>query len=167
MKLLDYLGHVVRIKTHSGLTYIGYVIEHKPYETPDGKEEIVVETPILEISEDQIADICDFRTNQPKQQVLLSIEEISDHLDISNKMVREELDKIRHTEYNIGNNITLYDLETAFNVAANLGKMNMFEWYCDQCDDHLNDQEGFENNNGTWECTRCGHENIISKENIK
>ena len=37
----------------------------------------------------------------------------------------------------------------------------------DNCDDYLNEQDGFENNDGKWKCTKCGHVNIISKEKLE
>lgn len=36
-----------------------------------------------------------------------------------------------------------------------------FYWYCDRCDDLLNDQEGFDDHLETWTCKRCGKVNQI------
>ena len=36
------------------------------------------------------------------------------------------------------------------------------DWYCDDCNDHLNDQAHFTDANDTWTCADCGHENSIS-----
>ncbi len=40
------------------------------------------------------------------------------------------------------------------------------EWYCDQCGEHLNEQEGFDDHLEAWQCRRCGHINLISTEEI-
>lgn len=167
MKLLDYLGHVVRVKTKSGVTYVGYVLQHhSPEESNSGKEEIVIESPVVEIPEDEIEKIDNIEKNRPKKLTLLSIEEIIDELDVSYETAIKEIDALKHTEYDI-DDTTMYDIDTAFKVAANLGKMLVFDWYCDNCNAYLNDQDGFERNDGKWVCKKCGHENIISKEHIK
>lgn len=168
MKLLDYLGHVVRVKTRAGITYVGFALQHHyPEEARSGKEKIVIETPVVEIIEDEIEKIDIDDESKTKKLTLLTIDEISNELSISNEIVVNEINKIKHTDYNIGNDTIMYDLDTAFEVAANLGKTHMFDWYCDNCDEYLNEQEGFENNKGKWKCTKCGFENIISKENLK
>ena len=40
------------------------------------------------------------------------------------------------------------------------------EWYCDDCDAHLNNQWGFTTITGIWTCTECGYENDVSESNI-
>lgn len=40
------------------------------------------------------------------------------------------------------------------------------DWFCDNCDDHLNEQEGFSDWNSIWQCKRCGYMNCISENNI-
>ncbi len=40
------------------------------------------------------------------------------------------------------------------------------DWYCDICGDHLNSQENFNDHKYVWKCTKCGHKNSISKDNI-
>ncbi len=40
------------------------------------------------------------------------------------------------------------------------------EWTCDKCGAHLNDQEGFTDQKGTWQCTNCGYINKISMDEI-
>ena len=40
------------------------------------------------------------------------------------------------------------------------------EWYCDNCDAHLNYQEGFDASSGEWECSNCGWLNDVSEANI-
>lgn len=40
------------------------------------------------------------------------------------------------------------------------------DWWCDRCDAHLNEQEGFDDHNYTHKCTECGYKNSISKDNI-
>lgn len=40
------------------------------------------------------------------------------------------------------------------------------EWYCDKCDAHLNEQEGFDDHLPEWKCTACGYVNPISIEEI-
>lgn len=41
------------------------------------------------------------------------------------------------------------------------------DWYCDNCDDYLNDQPGFDEKKGVWTCRKCGYRNQINKKNIK
>lgn len=41
------------------------------------------------------------------------------------------------------------------------------DWYCDECDALLNDQEGFDISTGKWICKKCGFENDISQNNIR
>lgn len=43
---------------------------------------------------------------------------------------------------------------------------NNYDWYCDQCDAHLNNQSGFTGENGTWQCVKCGALNFINRENV-
>ena len=40
------------------------------------------------------------------------------------------------------------------------------EWYCDECNDRLDFQIGFNDHNLTWTCTKCGHINNISADEI-
>lgn len=40
------------------------------------------------------------------------------------------------------------------------------EWYCDCCDEHLNEQPGFTTATGTWICLHCGEVNDVSEDNI-
>lgn len=40
------------------------------------------------------------------------------------------------------------------------------EWYCDNCDAHLNNQSGFNTYSDSWECTECGYLNDVSEDNI-
>lgn len=40
------------------------------------------------------------------------------------------------------------------------------EWNCDECDALLNEQDGFEYDCGTWQCTECGCYNDIDEDNI-
>lgn len=40
------------------------------------------------------------------------------------------------------------------------------DWYCDNCDDALDEQPGFDDSCGIWVCALCGQENSISSEEI-
>ena len=40
------------------------------------------------------------------------------------------------------------------------------DWYCDNCDAHLNNQPGFNTSSGSWECLECGWDNDVTEENI-
>lgn len=40
------------------------------------------------------------------------------------------------------------------------------EWYCDRCEAHLNEQEGFTDRDPIWVCTACGYENRIDADVI-
>lgn len=40
------------------------------------------------------------------------------------------------------------------------------EWYCDHCNDHLNEQEGFTDHLPVWQCRKCGYLNPINAEQI-
>ncbi len=40
------------------------------------------------------------------------------------------------------------------------------DWYCDRCEDYLNDQPGFDDHLPVWKCTRCGYKNCIDIDNI-
>lgn len=40
------------------------------------------------------------------------------------------------------------------------------DWYCDECNEPLNDQSGFNDQNDVWSCTECGHPNSISGDSI-
>ena len=44
--------------------------------------------------------------------------------------------------------------------------LDNYDWYCDECNAYLNDQEGFNTYEGTWTCTECGYENYINEYNI-
>lgn len=168
MKLSDYLGHVVRVKTKDGSTYVGFVEQHHNEEDGlTGSEEIVIGTGIRIIPIINIEEIVFAENRQINRISLLSVEDIAKELDEPVETIIEEANKIDHTEYGIDANSVMYDINTSFKIAANLGKMNMFEWFYDNCNDYLNEQEGFENNNGKWKCIKCGHVNIVSKEKIE
>ena len=34
---------------------------------------------------------------------------------------------------------------------------NDCDWYCDECDAHLNKQAGFNVYSGSWTCNECGY----------
>ena len=40
------------------------------------------------------------------------------------------------------------------------------DWWCDECNAHMNIQSGFDDSHGTWNCTDCGYENSITSEDI-
>ena len=46
------------------------------------------------------------------------------------------------------------------------GRFPEVDWYCDECDEYLNDQAGFDDGNSTWTCVHCGQQNNISSEAI-
>lgn len=39
------------------------------------------------------------------------------------------------------------------------------DWFCDGCDEYMNDQPGFTTATGTWVCTICGEVNDVSPDN--
>ena len=41
-----------------------------------------------------------------------------------------------------------------------------YQWYCDDCDASLDEQDGFYPDCGTWTCTECGCLNYIDEDNI-
>ena len=41
-----------------------------------------------------------------------------------------------------------------------------YDWYCARCKDCLSEQIGFDDNKFIWKCTRRGHKNSISKDNL-
>ena len=45
-------------------------------------------------------------------------------------------------------------------------KLENYDWYCNCCNEYLNEQPGFTANNGTWTCTICGEINPISEDSI-
>ena len=47
-----------------------------------------------------------------------------------------------------------------------MGRFENIDWYCDRCGAYLNDQNGFDDNKYVWRCSKCGHKNSISKDNI-
>jgi hypothetical protein len=40
------------------------------------------------------------------------------------------------------------------------------DWYCDECNEHLNDHPGFTDEHEIWACADCGHENGITVDAI-
>ena len=40
------------------------------------------------------------------------------------------------------------------------------EWYCDNCEAHLNEQEGFDDHLEAWQCRRCGYINRIGPDTL-
>lgn len=42
----------------------------------------------------------------------------------------------------------------------------LYDWYCDNCDAHLNNQLGFTSASGKWICSKCGHTNDVSEGNV-
>ena len=47
-----------------------------------------------------------------------------------------------------------------------MGRFPDVDWYCDECDDWLNGQAGFDDRKDTWTCRACGHSNRISSDEI-
>ena len=41
------------------------------------------------------------------------------------------------------------------------------DWFCDECGEFMNDQEGFTTKYGTWICLHCGAENDVTPDNIR
>ena len=168
MKLLDYVGHTVRVKMKGGSTYVGFVERHNDSKNSlTGREEFIIGTHIAVVPLDEIEEI-DFAENRQINRIsLLSAEDIAKELNEPVEVIVEEVSKIDHTEYGIDANSVMYDLNTSYKIAANLGKMDMFEWYCDNCGAYLGLQEGFTTKKGEWKCTSCGHVSIISKEKLE
>ena len=44
--------------------------------------------------------------------------------------------------------------------------LNNYDWYCDECNDLLNNQSGFNTSCGTWSCKKCGEVNYIDESEI-
>lgn len=40
------------------------------------------------------------------------------------------------------------------------------EWYCDRCNAHLNEQQGFTDDQSVWKCRECGYVNKLSEDEI-
>lgn len=40
------------------------------------------------------------------------------------------------------------------------------DWYCDNCNACLKDQQSFVDTRGSWTCTNCGYTNQINEEEI-
>jgi transposase-like protein len=49
---------------------------------------------------------------------------------------------------------------------AMTGRFPNVDWYCDQCNEHLNPQPGFDDSRYIWKCTNCGYKSSISFDNI-
>ena len=47
-----------------------------------------------------------------------------------------------------------------------MNNLNNYDWYCDECNAHLNEQSGFSSDCGTWTCTECGYLNFINEDEI-
>ncbi|MDR0913804.1 MAG: hypothetical protein LBM65_01350 [Oscillospiraceae bacterium] len=43
---------------------------------------------------------------------------------------------------------------------------NYVFWFCDKCETFLNNQHDFSLNESVWVCTKCGHENDVTENNI-
>lgn len=56
--------------------------------------------------------------------------------------------------------VDIYDIEWAEE------EVDECDWFCDSCNDLLNDQTGFSYDCGTWTCKKCGHLNYINSANI-
>ncbi len=41
-----------------------------------------------------------------------------------------------------------------------------YDWYCDNCHVHMNDQQGFTTVTDKWICSECGVVNDVSENNI-
>lgn len=41
-----------------------------------------------------------------------------------------------------------------------------YDWYCDNCDAHLNNQIGFSGDGGMWTCAKCGYVNDVGAGNV-
>lgn len=57
-------------------------------------------------------------------------------------------------------------LAGVFKIASSAFKGDLgCDWYCDNCDAHLNSQFGF-TAGSTWTCSECGYLNDVSEDNI-
>lgn len=56
--------------------------------------------------------------------------------------------------------VDIYDIEWAEDEVEDCN------WFCDNCNDLLNEQSGFSYDCKTWECKKCGHLNYIDSNNI-
>lgn len=45
-------------------------------------------------------------------------------------------------------------------------RLSEYDWYCDECNDYLNHQLGFNAYCGYWTCSKCGYSNKIGKSEI-
>ncbi|MCI5452469.1 hypothetical protein MR511_01840 [bacterium] len=54
-----------------------------------------------------------------------------------------------------------------YNIEWDSPDLSNYDWYCDSCNAFLNNQDGFDFDCGTWECTECGCENDIDEYNIR
>ncbi|MFW3654634.1 Sec23/Sec24 zinc finger-containing protein [Vagococcus fluvialis] len=41
------------------------------------------------------------------------------------------------------------------------------DWYCDNCNSYLNEQDNFDDHKYTWKCTNCDFKSSISRDNIR
>ena len=157
MKLIKYLDKSVKIIDDCGNEFIGYVNDYiKSEDSKNGLESICLEQPPLEFNKDNIASI------EPlyEEKNLVSIEDICEQLDEPIELIESELEKINAEKY------IAYKRDDAFKVAANLNRMDFFDWMCDNCDSHLNNQTNFPKEGGECVCENCGYINLICKENI-
>ena len=44
--------------------------------------------------------------------------------------------------------------------------LNDYDWYCNECNEYLNNQTGFNENRGVWYCKNCGECNPIHEADI-
>lgn len=157
MRLKEYLKKYVKITDKEGNEFIGCVKEYVcSKNNKNGKESILLDRPLIEFQED------DINTIEPlyEEKNLVSIEDICDQLQEPVELIESELDKINAEVFRA------YKRDDAFKVAANLNRMDFFDWMCDNCNAYLNFQENFPNEGGECKCEQCGYINLICKENI-
>ncbi len=157
MKLKEYLNKYVKIITNEGYEYSGYVREYIcPKNSETGLESICIDQPSIEFNKNDIKLI----ESLQQEKNLVSIEDICEQLEEPEEVVEYELENIDAKEF------IAYKRGDAFRVAANLNKMDFFDWICDNCDSYLNNQTNFPKEGGECKCERCGYINLICKENI-
>lgn len=52
-------------------------------------------------------------------------------------------------------------------IALLAGAAFHVDWYCDNCNAHLNDQAGFDDAQDLWTCTECNSDNDITASNLR
>jgi len=64
--------------------------------------------------------------------------------------------------WNIFNRSIRWDMDAFFDAVKHYGRKTRRYFYCTECGDYMNNQNGFDTTMDKWVCKKCGHVNELA-----